>query len=755
MDSRKSTLIRWGWGSLSLVLAWSGIFELTVLLSNNRTAAAPQAELQVCLSGCPYTSIQSAVDAADTGAVIKIATGWYTGVSARSGITQLVYLSKTVTLQGGYTTTNWMIPYPLTQPTILDAQYQGRVFYLTGNITPTLAGLHITGGNAAGLGGNSSLAPSDVGGGLYIASTRAILSQNKIYRNWAGHGGGVFVYNSRATLVQNTVISNTAQAFGGGVALDTSAAVLTGNHIITNTAWSSGGGVYLRSSPARLDDNVIESNYGNSGGGVHLYISHATLADNLIKGNTAAYYGGGVYMQYSSATLATNVIRSNRVTHNVYSAGGGVYASGNPLTSTANTVTFNQAHKGGGLYLTDNSGSFLNTNVITANQAHEGGGLYLYGGPATLQGNVIASNTALTNGGGIFIIQAFAPKLINTMIVDNHAGQYGSGVYVWGTASWGILQFVHTTFAQNTGGDGSGLHLAMLGEATYSQVALTNTILVSQTVGVTVAQGCRATLTATLWGGAEWGNLYDYDGPGDVIIGAPSLEEEPGFIHPARGNYHIGYASGARNSGINAGITTDIDGEARPAENDYDLGADEFYATPLMATREISGPGLYDFGDIGARLYFTHAGTLKAVTVTLVYTYPTRQTPHHALPRNYSITAEGSGFTGTLTLAYTNEDLAQEAIADESSLQLYRFDPGSRTWQPYASTVNAAANLVTATSVNEFSVWAIGTQEHAPHLVALYHLSTVAIAPWVFLCLTGLAIWLHCRLNYAHPSSAE
>ena len=42
---------------------------------------------------------------------------------------------------------------PTTTPTTLDAQRQGRVLYITGDINPTIEGLSITGGNAAGLGG--------------------------------------------------------------------------------------------------------------------------------------------------------------------------------------------------------------------------------------------------------------------------------------------------------------------------------------------------------------------------------------------------------------------------------------------------------------------------------------------------------------------------------------------------------------------------------------------------------------------------
>jgi hypothetical protein len=43
------------------------------------------------------------VDAASSGDEIRVATGTYTDIHQRAGITQVVYITKTVTVRGGYT----------------------------------------------------------------------------------------------------------------------------------------------------------------------------------------------------------------------------------------------------------------------------------------------------------------------------------------------------------------------------------------------------------------------------------------------------------------------------------------------------------------------------------------------------------------------------------------------------------------------------------------------------------------------------
>ncbi len=462
-----------------------------------------------CGSASPcYDGVQSAVDAALPGDEIRVAAGTYTGVSTRAGFTQTVYLSKSITIRGGYTTTNWTLPDPAHQPATLDAQGQGRVLVISGSITVTIEGLHITGGDREAGGA------SEGGGGISVISATIVLSNNVIFGNKGPSGGcGVYMYESpNATLTDNVIDSNICDDMygrGGGVVVLGSHATLTGNAVSHNHAGQGGGIEIAVGSDALLSRNTVVSNSSDySGGGVFLSTwSDSTLENNFISGN-AGDWGGGVKIEYGHARLQGNTI-------------------------SGNTASF----RGGGIAI-EESDVFLNGDLIQDNETQQqGGGI-----------SVLNSDHEIT--------------LTNTVVIDNRAALAGSGLFFQGSTA----RLLHTTIARNTGGDGSGIRVE------YGPVlTLTNTILVSQTVGITMAPSI-ATLDGVLW----FGNGANTGGDGLIAV-THEYTGDPAF---AADGYHLMPGSAAIDRGVAAGVTTDIDGGLRDALPD--LGADEYqYLSPV------------------------------------------------------------------------------------------------------------------------------------------------------------------------------
>lgn len=174
MRNTKKRLILTVTLGLGLTLALLGLLSSTA--SRSALAQSGTGVLRVATTGSnafdcggetnPCRTVQYAVDRAQWGEEVRVASGIYTGVNNYAGKAQVVYIEKDVTVRGGYTATNWTTPDPDANPTTLDAQGEGRVLFIRGDISATVEGLRITGGDATGLGGERW--GSDAGGGVYV-----------------------------------------------------------------------------------------------------------------------------------------------------------------------------------------------------------------------------------------------------------------------------------------------------------------------------------------------------------------------------------------------------------------------------------------------------------------------------------------------------------------------------------------------------------------------------------------------------------
>ena len=263
-------------------------------------------------AGAPCATLQHAIDEAAVDDEIAVAAGVYTDVHRRYGLTQIAYVSKRVTLRGGYKD-DFSAWDPDVYVTMLDAKGLGRVLLITGTIAPTVVGFRITGGDATGLGGGAIL-DADVGGGIFINGASPVVWDNVIVDNAAttasggffgstGVGGGVYAAGGAPTVVGNLIVDNQAcpgsGAFdfgqGGGLAFVECEPVVDANVVRNNRAVGSGwsgeaGGILLEDCEAfTLTNNIVAENTGGGYGGNGISVVFGPAGRGWMAHNTVAY----------------------------------------------------------------------------------------------------------------------------------------------------------------------------------------------------------------------------------------------------------------------------------------------------------------------------------------------------------------------------------------------------------------------------------------------------------------------------------
>jgi len=259
----------------------------------------------------PYCRIQDGVDAVADGGAVLVAAGTYTGtelvVDSRTGYTytQVVFITRSVTLRGGYDAGDWSAgSNPAINATTIDACRAGRGISIVGvdgdEPAVSLDGLTITGGDYTGL-RNVYDSPFDVGGGIYayrggLTVRNCVVSDNVASRTSDGRGGGIYVeraYGDPGTVVESTVVlSNSALGDTG-----------------------KGGGLYLlRSNPISISRTTFQDNtasYCCGGAMLESFYAPLTIVETDFLGNTAGSNGrcGGYIELRAGAALSMDRVR--------------------------------------------------------------------------------------------------------------------------------------------------------------------------------------------------------------------------------------------------------------------------------------------------------------------------------------------------------------------------------------------------------------------------------------------------------------
>jgi hypothetical protein len=840
----------------------------------------------------PCRTIQYAIDQAVDGDVICIAD--HILAPGPTVYAETLLVTRTLTLDGKWEAA-CVDPSELTcaftpvacdpARVVVDAAGLGRAVTILGPISPTIDCLTLTGGDAAGLGGdpdgndagggiysqdaaplvvNSVIsgnfgcdtcpsaygrgggiyllnAPSTAtirdnliannvadestwgqGGGIMLRDSDALVRDNEIRHNRAGHsagdGGGIAIRGGAPTIVHNDILSNTAglavMGNGGGIFAWFSATVTIEDNLVrANLALdgtsasgltSHGGGIYYRGAPGasatirrnEVRDNTAGRHAGGQGGGIYLeaLAPASTVADNFVYLNFAAgdgegdgggYYihdsemtlsggrieanygspgaegrGGGLFVNDSTVIVASAVFSTNIAGGiNGFGRGGGAFISNTLATLLDNQFIFNRAALyvppwvgsgggvemynspgsqfqgnlfernrapiyGGGLFLQASDGVTLTENTFNANEAQSGGGGYiLYSDDVAFKANTIVKNEA-NGGSGLYFYDSLS-YLDNNVIADNPlpGGPWAAAIRVHGNTA----ALRHNTIARNQDGIGVLVSGYWGGDGL---AVMTDTVLVSHTVGISVTAGNTATLEATLWGDDIWANGTDWLNAGTLTTGTVNVWDDPAFVNPAVGDYHITPASFALDAGLEAGLSTDIDGHFRPYGTAPDIGADEIIALSLPGG--ISSTLVYTDPQ-GSPTIIQVPGEAVSETTTLVFTpVDTATAPVGLTFAGHAFTLEAfrdgtllPGFVFsvpiTIEIHYTDADIAG---LDEATLELRYWDGSAWSTDGITVVEHDTANnrlVVSVAHLSEFGMFAEGFERLYLPLVLKLH----------------------------------
>ncbi len=258
----------------------------------SRASMALAATLTVCPSGCPYTVIQDAVNAAMDGDTVQVGAGTYT---------QTVTISKSLTLAGAGAGQTIIDGNNYTQhaPLVAITGTAGQV---------TLSGLTLQHGFGGGLLNNGRPGLD----AARVVSSAIVANVNFAGPGFTGYGGGIDNEGGALTVISSTVAGNTAASNGGGLEnggaarLALVASTVSGN---TTSGGGAGGGIddggLNGSGLVTLTDSTVYSNTASVGGGLSILSGVGTLAltDSTVYSNTASV-GGGLDDTAISGTVA-------------------------------------------------------------------------------------------------------------------------------------------------------------------------------------------------------------------------------------------------------------------------------------------------------------------------------------------------------------------------------------------------------------------------------------------------------------------
>jgi len=399
-------------------------------------------------SGCTFSTVQAAINAAQPNDELRLRTEQFT---------ENLIVSQPLTIRGGYSSCSASTPNLFDRATIVAAT-SGAPTLIAGDsgATISLVRLNLTGANNTG--GN--------GGGLLIDNgTRVEVDLVSVTGNQAELGGGIYVSGGNATLagragaISLTVSGNTAGSVGGGVYVRTNGRVellttpVATLNIDNNSAGNQAGGLFFSGSLVELANASFDGNSAPNAGAIgnspatspaRLELDDCSFSNNVANGT--AGNGGALRLQRGPGGLEI-VVRDCQFSDNQAPAsqsfGGGALISGDAdISMTRVSFSGNSAARGGGLAIAGAQLSLTGATFSQNSSSIDGGAFYVGANSLWQLKHAVAApvlfsaNTATGRGGAIYDVSGqtnqIAPGDIagSTVDFDGNQANLGGAIYL-------------------------------------------------------------------------------------------------------------------------------------------------------------------------------------------------------------------------------------------------------------------------------------------------------------------------------------
>ena len=554
--------MRFGLPLLFLLFVPTGALAATITVSGS--------------GGADHATIGAALTAASPGDVIEVASGTYTE--------DIDFAGKAVTVLGVSGPGSTFLVGTGTGPVVRFVSAESN--------NATLQGFDISGGDTRG---------AYQGAGIHVNNAGPTLRDLVIHDNLAHLGAGVFLGDAvNAVLDDLLVRDNTSSVdasgdwgYGGGIYGFDCTATLTDVVLDGNEA-PRGGGMMLGDCTVTVDGLQARNNEADRGGGLSLLGGTASLLNGLIENNSATINGGGFWFSVDAQGSMQSVLVSGNTAP---TGAGGRITNSSPTLEHVTFAANIAVNNGGGLYvdaIDDGADITLLSCLFDGNDATVGGGLLISDGSGTVWGSRFTGNTASNLGGGVYLSDAQPSSFMLSTFDGNSSGSDGGAVRVQGL---GPHIIANSIFAGNDGSNGAAVHVAFAGEANLSHLTMVGN---GATSGGTVRVTSDSTLTLidsiiafpsagsgiSSGEGATWevtyNDVYRTDGPGysgampDLTGFEGMLGEDPLFTSfTSDGVFNDDLSLGAGSPCIDAGAPgSDTDADGSPTDQGAYGGTD-------------------------------------------------------------------------------------------------------------------------------------------------------------------------------------